>query len=98
MTIGLMFFPLLVAAIELLRSRHGLSRIAYVDIDAHHGDGVFYAFESDPAVIFADLNAMFTGFTMDETMPLATLTGRMAAHVAALTGLLAPPLRLGRAG
>ena len=44
-------------------------------------------------VIFADLNAMFTGFTMDETMPLATLTGRMAAHVAALTGLLAPPLR-----
>jgi acetoin utilization protein AcuC len=43
-------------AIELLRRRHGLSRIAYVDIDAHHGDGVFYAFESDPAVIFADLH------------------------------------------
>ena len=35
-------------AIELLRKRHGLRRIAYVDIDAHHGDGVFYAFESDP--------------------------------------------------
>jgi acetoin utilization protein AcuC len=43
-------------AIELLRSRHGLSRIAYVDIDAHHGDGVFYAFESDPGVVFADLH------------------------------------------
>ena len=43
-------------AIELLRSRHGLERIAYVDIDAHHGDGVFYAFESDPGVIFADLH------------------------------------------
>lgn len=43
-------------AIELLRARHGLKRIAYVDIDAHHGDGVFYAFESDPAVIFADIH------------------------------------------
>lgn len=43
-------------AIELLRRRHGLRRIAYVDIDAHHGDGVFYAFESDPDVIFADVH------------------------------------------
>jgi acetoin utilization protein AcuC len=43
-------------AIELLRRRCGLQRIAYVDIDAHHGDGVFYAFESDAAVIFADLH------------------------------------------
>jgi len=43
-------------AIELLRRRCGLRRIAYVDIDAHHGDGVFYAFESDAAVIFADLH------------------------------------------
>src|SRR6185312_12726014 len=32
-------------AIELLRKNSGLERIAYVDIDAHHGDGVFYAFE-----------------------------------------------------
>jgi acetoin utilization protein AcuC len=43
-------------AIELLRRNSGLARIAYVDIDAHHGDGVFYAFEDDPAVIFADLH------------------------------------------
>ena len=35
-------------AIEILRSKHGVQRIAYVDIDAHHGDGVFYAFEDDP--------------------------------------------------
>jgi acetoin utilization protein AcuC len=41
-------------AIELLRKNSGLERIAYVDIDAHHGDGVFYAFEDDPGVIFAD--------------------------------------------
>jgi acetoin utilization protein AcuC len=43
-------------AIETLRSTYGLERIAYVDIDAHHGDGVFYAFEDDPQLIFADLH------------------------------------------
>src|SRR5579862_6425974 len=42
-------------AIELLK-RAGLKRVAYVDIDAHHGDGVFYAFEEDAAVVFADLH------------------------------------------
>lgn len=42
-------------AIELLK-RAGLKRLAYVDIDAHHGDGVFYAFEDDAAVVFADLH------------------------------------------
>jgi acetoin utilization protein AcuC len=42
--------------IELLRKRHGLRRIAYVDIDAHHGDGVFYAFESDADALFADIH------------------------------------------
>ncbi len=43
-------------AIETLRSVYGLRRIAYVDIDAHHGDGVFYAFEDDPELIIADLH------------------------------------------
>lgn len=28
--------------IESLRLEHGVRRIAYVDIDAHHGDGVYY--------------------------------------------------------
>jgi acetoin utilization protein AcuC len=42
--------------IEALRRDHGITRIAYVDIDAHHGDGVFYAFEDDPALIFADIH------------------------------------------
>ncbi len=42
--------------IEHLKQHHGLSRIAYVDIDAHHGDGVQYGFESDPACIFADIH------------------------------------------
>jgi acetoin utilization protein AcuC len=43
-------------AIEQLRRRHGVRRVAYVDIDAHHGDGVFYAFESDPDLLFADIH------------------------------------------
>ena len=43
-------------AAEYLRHRHGLSRIAYVDIDAHHGDGVFYGFVDDPDLIFADIH------------------------------------------
>jgi len=42
--------------IERLRALRGIRRIAYVDIDAHHGDGVFYAFESDPDVIVADIH------------------------------------------
>ena len=43
-------------AAEYLRQRFGLRRIAYVDIDAHHGDGVFYGFEDDPDLLFADLH------------------------------------------
>jgi acetoin utilization protein AcuC len=43
-------------AIETLRAVHGIQRIAYVDIDAHHGDGVFYAFEDDPDLIYADIH------------------------------------------
>jgi len=42
-------------AIEWLRTQ-GLKRVAYVDIDAHHADGVFYAFESDPDLLFADVH------------------------------------------
>jgi len=42
--------------IEHLLNHHGIKRIAYVDIDAHHGDGVFYSFEDDPRLIFADMH------------------------------------------
>jgi len=42
--------------IEAARQRYGVEKLAYVDIDAHHGDGVFYAFEEDPGVIIADLH------------------------------------------
>lgn len=43
-------------AAEHLRRKHGLQRIAYVDIDAHHGDGMYYGFEDDPDLIFADIH------------------------------------------
>jgi acetoin utilization protein AcuC len=43
-------------AIEAARKLHGIRRIAYVDIDAHHGDGVFYAYERDADVPFADMH------------------------------------------
>ena len=52
-------------AAELLRSRYGLEKVAYIDIDAHHGDGMFYAFEDDPTVFIADIHedgrALFPG-------------------------------------
>lgn len=41
--------------VEMLRAR-GIGPIAYVDIDVHHGDGVYYAFEADADLIFADLH------------------------------------------
>jgi acetoin utilization protein AcuC len=53
---GFCVFNDLGIAIETLRAQHGIQRVAYVDIDAHHGDGVFYAFESDADLIFADLH------------------------------------------
>lgn len=42
--------------IEALRAEYGLTRIAYVDIDAHHGDGVFYSFVDDPQIFIADIH------------------------------------------
>jgi len=43
-------------AIEYLRNQYNIQRIAYIDIDAHHGDGVFYAFEDDVNLCFVDFH------------------------------------------
>ncbi|MBF0453765.1 MAG: acetoin utilization protein AcuC [Magnetococcales bacterium] len=40
--------------IHTLREKYNIQRVAYIDIDAHHGDGVFYAFEDDPLLFFID--------------------------------------------
>jgi acetoin utilization protein AcuC len=42
--------------IDTLREQHGVRRIAYVDIDVHHGDGLFYPYEEDAELIFADIH------------------------------------------
>src|SRR4029077_7880234 len=42
-------------AIETLR-RRGIERRLYVDIDAHHSDGVFYPFEQDRKVFIFDVH------------------------------------------
>jgi acetoin utilization protein AcuC len=42
--------------IETLRSDFGVRRIAYVDIDVHHGDGVYYSYEDDPDLIVVDIH------------------------------------------
>ncbi len=42
--------------IEVLRKQYQIQRIAYVDIDAHHGDGIFYAYEHDPDIIIGDIH------------------------------------------
>ncbi len=56
MAAGFCVFNDIGCAIESLRAIHGVRRVAYVDIDAHHGDGVYYAFADDPELIFADLH------------------------------------------
>jgi acetoin utilization protein AcuC len=43
-------------AIEQLRARYGIQRVGYIDIDAHHGDGVYYGFADDPSVFIADIH------------------------------------------
>lgn len=35
---------------------HGLQRVAYVDLDVHHGDGVEAAFRDDPRVLFISVH------------------------------------------
>jgi len=75
-------------AIETLRSQHGIQRVAYVDIDAHHGDGVFYAFEDDPDLIFADLHE--DGRYLYPGTGTAEETGRGAARGTKLNIPMAP--------
>ncbi|MDA4126503.1 MAG: acetoin utilization protein AcuC [Thaumarchaeota archaeon] len=43
-------------AISRALNNFKLKKIAYVDIDAHHGDGVYYEFEQDPRVVIGDIH------------------------------------------
>jgi len=42
--------------ISYLKKKYGIKRIAYIDIDAHHGDGVMYGFYNDPSVLDIDFH------------------------------------------
>ena len=42
--------------ISVLKKKYGIKRIAYIDIDAHHGDGVMYGFYNDPSVLDIDFH------------------------------------------
>jgi len=53
---GFCVFNDLGVLIETLRADYGIRRIAYVDIDVHHGDGVFYEYEHDDELIIADIH------------------------------------------
>ena len=43
-------------AISFALKQLELKRVAYVDIDAHHGDGVYYGFESDERIAIGDVH------------------------------------------
>lgn len=48
------FNDVAIAIVEALEA--GFRRILYVDIDAHHGDGVFYGFYDNPSVYVVDIH------------------------------------------
>jgi acetoin utilization protein AcuC len=74
--------------IEALRAEHGVRRIAYVDIDVHHGDGVFYEFEDDADVVCVDIHE--DGQFLYPGTGSVHETGRGAAEGAKLNLPLAP--------
>ncbi len=43
-------------AISYLKTGHNVKRLLYLDIDAHHGDGVMYGFYEDPSVLDIDFH------------------------------------------
>jgi acetoin utilization protein AcuC len=43
-------------SVELLRKSYDIRRILYVDLDVHHGDGVYYSYESDPDLFIFDIH------------------------------------------
>ncbi len=74
--------------IETLREVYGVRRVGYLDIDVHHGDGVFYAFEDDPDLIFADIHQ--DGRTLFPGTGREHETGKGAAQGTKLNIELAP--------
>jgi acetoin utilization deacetylase AcuC-like enzyme len=88
------------------QAEHGLTRVAILDWDVHHGNGTQHTFEDDPSVLFISLHQFpyypgtgardetgigaGKGFTMNFPMPAGT---REDAYVAAFADQIAPALR-----
>src|SRR5690242_5975047 len=43
-------------SISYLKTKYKLERLVYLDIDAHHGDGVMYGFYDDPSLLDIDFH------------------------------------------
>lgn len=104
---GFCIYNDLVIGIVRARSR-GASRVLYVDFDVHHGDGVEFAFRTDPSVMTIsfhetpDVRWPFTGRITDLgegdargttiNVPLASYTGD-GSWLAAVRDVLVPAAR-----
>ncbi len=53
---GFCIFNDLAVGIQALLAKHGVKRVLYVDVDAHHADGVQAAFYEDPRVLTISLH------------------------------------------
>lgn len=66
---GFCYLNNIAIAVEYLRARHGVSRVAIVDFDVHHGNGTQHQFQRDPNVFFAsihqDPNTLYPGSGFD---------------------------------
>jgi acetoin utilization deacetylase AcuC-like enzyme len=49
---GFCLYNNIAVAAQYARERHGLERVAIIDIDVHHGNGTQDAFYSDPGVLY----------------------------------------------
>ncbi len=53
---GFCIFNDLAICIKRLQRDYEVKRVAYIDMDAHHGDGVVYGFYDDPSVLCIDFH------------------------------------------
>jgi len=77
---GFCFFGNVAIAAKYLLAHHGLSRVAIVDFDVHHGNGTQDLVEEDPRILFCSTHQM----------PLYPGTG--AAHETGVGNVLNVPL------
>lgn len=98
---GFCLFNNVAIAAEHLRTVHGLSRVAVIDFDVHHGNGTQHMFEADGGLFYASTHQMplypGTGAPQEKgvgnivNVPLLPMTGS-AAFREAITHKILPAL------